>query len=170
MYTYLCIGRNCEIQSITVTPSTLWLTVRITYTQLGRVFHIFYDSSSFNFPRLSFAVLFQIYFMLDDGKCSLCKYHITPLWLHICTEKLQTRLTIVQSWPLEWCCLLSEWNWFPCTVPSQTAPAVWPLQTISPWTIRAKPQRRLNRFHGMESMNKSASFSVFNKICSGCPA
>lgn len=71
-----------------------------------------------------------------------------PLWLHICTEKLQTGLTIFQSWPLEWCCLLSEWNWFPCTVPSQTAPAVWPLQTISPWTIRAKPQRRSNRCHG----------------------
>lgn len=72
-------------------------------------------------------------------------YH--PLWLHICTEKLQTGLTILQSWPLEWHCLLSEWNWFPCTVPSQTVPAVWPLQTISPWTIRAKPHRRSNIFH-----------------------
>lgn len=68
--------------------SALWLTVRITYTQLGRILHIFYDSGPFNFPRLTFAVLFQIYFMLDYGKCSQCKYHISSLWLHICTKKL----------------------------------------------------------------------------------
>lgn len=121
--------------------SALWLTVRITYTQLGRILHIFYDSNPFNFPRLTFSVLFQIYFTLDYGKCNQCKYRTDSLWLHICTTKVQTGLTIFRSWPLECCCLSSKWNWFPCTVPSQTAPAVWLLQTISPWTKRAKKKK-----------------------------
>lgn len=115
----------------------------------------------------------DIYFMLDHGKCSQCKYRINSFWLHICTKKPQARLTIFQSWPLEWCCLLSEWNWFPCTVPFQTAPAVWPLQTISPWTIRAKNAQTLKWAFmkpPVEGMNKSAYFSAFNKMCSRCPA
>lgn len=137
---------------VAVAPSALWLTVRITYTQLGRILHIFYDSYPFNFLRLTFAVLLQIYFTLEYGKRGSCKCCVTPpLWLHIRTKKLQTGLTIFQSWPLEWCCLLSEWNWFPCTVPSQTAPAAWPLQTTSPWTIRAKTHRRSNSFYGATS-------------------
>lgn len=69
-----------------MTPSALWPTVRVTYTQLGRILHIFYDSSPFNFLRLTFAVLFQIYFKLDYGKCCLCKYLITPLAPHFHRE------------------------------------------------------------------------------------
>lgn len=59
-------------------------------------------------------------------------------WLHICTKKLQRELTVFQSWPLEWSCLSSKWNWFRCNVPSQTGLEVWQFQTISPWTVRAK--------------------------------
>lgn len=62
-------------------------------------------------------------------------------WLHICTKKLQRGLTVFQSWPLEWSCLSSRWSWFRCSGPSQTGPAVWQFQTISPWTVRAKIHR-----------------------------
>lgn len=47
--------------AVTVTPqnvSDVSLTIRITYSQLGWILHILYDSSPFDFPPLTFSVLF----------------------------------------------------------------------------------------------------------------
>lgn len=47
---------------MTVTPknvSEVPLTIRIAYSQLGGILHVLNDSSPFDFPQLTFSVLFQ---------------------------------------------------------------------------------------------------------------
>lgn len=39
--------------------SAVSLTIGITYSQLGRILHILYDSNTFDFPQLSISVLLR---------------------------------------------------------------------------------------------------------------
>lgn len=115
----------------------VWLTVGIAYSQFGRILQILYDSGPFDFPQVSFSASCQTV-KFHVWLCEITNHAKMTSCLHVCSGKLQQGLTVFQSWPLEWSFLSSSWNWFRGTGPSQTAPAVWQSQTISPWTARAE--------------------------------
>lgn len=130
----------CPIKRCCKNSWDVSLTIRIAYSQLGWILYILYDSSPFDFPQLTLSVSSQTD-TLHVGWWRTQAMLMSPPWLHICTKKLQTGLTVFQSWPLEWSCLASKWNCFRCNGPSQTGPAVWQFQTTSPWTARTKAHR-----------------------------
>lgn len=112
------------------------LTVGITYSQLGWILYILYDPDPFDFLHLSFSVLFHT----DKLHVRLKRLHgmqtLSPGSTFAQINSMG--LTVFQSWPLEWSCSSSKWNWFQCSGLSQTGLAVWQFQTISPWTVRAE--------------------------------
>lgn len=137
------------------------LTVGITYSQLGWILYILYDPDPFDFLHLSFSVLFHT----DKLHVRLKRLHdmqtLSPGSTFAQINSMG--LTVFQSWPLEWSCSSSKWNWFQCSGLSQTG---WQFGNFKPsphelWGQKhARVQRQL-RAMWVQAMNKSTYSDIW---------
>lgn len=66
------------VASLMCVVNVVMLTVGITYSQLGRILHVLYDSNAFDFPQLSISVLSQTVTSHVGLKGTTHQANITP--------------------------------------------------------------------------------------------